>query len=440
MIQRKTPLTIFMSIWVFCVIFFILTRQSPPMKTTEESPLGDQTDSKSPATVPYTHPPTPTFALPSPSLDEPLKPTNDEVTEATVTEVKVTEEHITPASKSPMADQRHPPLDASKVHDQRASLLTGVYGRDPGGFGGCPGLDDPSLQRYAYLQSLPLNILLGANTFNTEGILPTQIKAMTDLILYLHRNASFGASIHESGSSDKTGRVLTEVMRPLFQSMGMPKEEIYITSSQQGPDWNRDKDQRIPLLVDLRNLVISHLWNTSVSYDVLIFFNDVFYCVDDLLELIHQHVIQSADITCAMDWQHTTKFYDLWVARDIMGEMFYPSSVMWGNSVTHFPDHPLSKSRYEQRLPLQVYSCWNGVVVFSAQPFVKEVRFRVPNTTIGECRESEATRVCKGEIIITDALEDESHVTHQIFGRSVGAKSRLFLASTWPITNTQKGL
>ncbi|PRP79025.1 hypothetical protein PROFUN_13186 [Planoprotostelium fungivorum] len=290
-----------------------------------------------------------------------------------------------------ISNTKHPELDTDMVIEQRSALLKKAYGQDPH-IMECLSLDHPSIvKRYGYLRERWMNIMLGGNTFNTEPLLPTQIKAISDLVLFLHRNTSFGISVHESGSKDKTGQVLTDVLVPLAKIMNISHSEIFVTASKEGPDWGKDPDQRIPILVELRNLVISPLWKTTVQYDMLLFFNDIYYCVDDLLELIHQHIKQSADITCAFDWHphYPKKFYDTWVARDLVGNM------IWEHNMPHFGYHPPSQRRYEQRLPIQVYSCWNGMLVFAASPFVKDVKFRNPNTTKGECRESESTRICK---------------------------------------------
>lgn len=120
----------------------------------------------------------------------------------------------------------------------------------------CQSPDSSNIQdRYGYLRSRKYNIMIGGNTHNTEFLLPTQIKAFTALMDFLPES-SFGFSVHESGSTDRTGRVLTEILIPLLQFRKVKSSEIFITTTKEGPKWNADPDKRIPLLVDLRNLVI----------------------------------------------------------------------------------------------------------------------------------------------------------------------------------------
>ena len=76
----------------------------------------------------------------------------------------------------------------------------------------------------------------------------------------------------------------------------------------------------------------------------------VFYCFEDVLELIHQSDIQDADMTCAFDyWEYRFRIYDVWVDRTLSGniirEWFYQGS---------FNFDPPSRSRYEVGLPIQV--------------------------------------------------------------------------------------
>ncbi|PRP79024.1 hypothetical protein PROFUN_13185 [Planoprotostelium fungivorum] len=301
------------------------------------------------------------------------------------------------ATKSEGSSQ---PFSVAEAQAHMISLLTKARdGQAPQMMKCYVEMGDPALEkRYGYLRQKSFKILLGGNTFNTEELLPTQIQSITHLMSFLRSDTiHFGASIHESGSRDKTGKILTDALAPLFRYFGVPDSEIFITTNPVGPDWHRDPDKRIPLLAELRNLVVSHLKTSPVQYDIILFFNDVYYCIDDLLELVHQHFNQQADITCATDWIHKGHFYDTWVARDIEGNSLWT----YMKEPIPFNLHPPSKTRFEQRLPVQVYSCWNGMLIFDAAPFREsKVTFRDADPKKGECRESEASRICKDFWII----------------------------------------
>jgi alpha-1,3-mannosyltransferase len=46
--------------------------------------------------------------------------------------------------------------------------------------------------------------------------------------------------------------------------------------------------------------------------------------MEDILELIHQRLLQKADMTCAMDWIYGgATFYDVWVSRAMNGDQFF---------------------------------------------------------------------------------------------------------------------
>jgi hypothetical protein len=39
----------------------------------------------------------------------------------------------------------------------------------------------------------------------------------------------------------------------------------------------------------------------------------VYFCIDDIQELLYQHQTQSADITCGFDyWEPKLSYYDTW--------------------------------------------------------------------------------------------------------------------------------
>ena len=150
--------------------------------------------------------------------------------------------------------------------------------------------------------------------------------------------------------------------------------------------------------------------NVDIAPDaIIIFINDVAACPDDLLELIHQHKFQQADMVCAMDWLYnappedeeegkaTVTFYDIWVSRAINGDIFFdipPETASWEHSSVLFPTEPVAQAWFKAGLPFQVFSCWNGAVVFKAAPLVDGlVGFRWPNE--GECFQGEPQLFCK---------------------------------------------
>lgn len=56
-------------------------------------------------------------------------------------------------------------------------------------------------------------------------------------------------------------------------------------------------------------------------------------------------------------------FYDTWVARDICGILLRP---FWP-----YVKDANSRDRVALEQPFEVASCWNGVVAFPAQPYIR---------------------------------------------------------------------
>jgi alpha-1,3-mannosyltransferase len=54
-----------------------------------------------------------------------------------------------------------------------------------------------------------------------------------------------------------------------------------------------------------------------------------------------------------------------------------------------FPSDPKDRQRFLKNLPLQVFSCWNGMAILKSKPFGEGVKFRSANETLGECAASE---------------------------------------------------
>ncbi len=52
--------------------------------------------------------------------------------------------------------------------------------------------------------------------------------------------------------------------------------------------------------------------------------------------------------------------------------------------------------RFQQHMPIQVQSCWNGVAILDPAPFYqpKHVRFRMARIAEGECSASECSLIC----------------------------------------------
>ncbi|KFY02891.1 hypothetical protein O988_01842 [Pseudogymnoascus sp. VKM F-3808] len=264
----------------------------------------------------------------------------------------------------------------------------------------CPA---PSTERYDYLRidhgdatavNRKIRYFFALNLRQCVGILPRLLGSIIETVRFLGPE-NCALSIVEGHSDDGTAEVL-EALREDMQNLGL---EFHLHTS----DIDPKQGDRIEGLSGLRNLALEPLTNDTTSHysldTAVIFVNDVAICMEDMLELVHQRVFQKADMTCAMDWSDIEPapiFYDIWIARAMNGDTFWeiPPDGGWRFSSNLFFNHPLSRQRYDEHKPLQVFACWNGAVVFSAKPLIeKNIRFR--KSKAGECYSGEPRLFCK---------------------------------------------
>ena len=154
-----------------------------------------------------------------------------------------------------------------------------------------------------------------------------------------------------------------------------------------------------------------------VVFDQVIFINDVFFCVRDILHLVEHE----ADMACGLDFYPPDKnhpvpctrenagYYDIWVGRDILG-----------NRISMCPPYidqntlPELVDTLSKGIPVPVQCCWNGMVAMNAEPFHRGLRFRhvkvqrgqrqyylksgnarIPSERGEECSASECSILCK---------------------------------------------
>ncbi|CAI7611749.1 unnamed protein product [Penicillium pancosmium] len=204
-------------------------------------------------------------------------------------------------------------------------------------------------------------------------------------------------SIVEGRSTDGTYAVLAGLKQELA-ALGV---RYFLSRSFVSPKANGEN--RITALATLRNLALEPLFQVNDrttwlnKQPKIVFINDVVLCPEDILELLHQHSSQTATMTCAFDWNGGGDlFYDSWVSRSMSGNLFFEvthDAAHWLGDDMFF-DHPASKTRWDQSLPIQVYSCWGGMVTLEAEPFLhKGISFRSSDTD--ECYMGEPMALAK---------------------------------------------
>ncbi|KAI9724926.1 MAG: hypothetical protein M1812_000202 [Candelaria pacifica] len=240
-----------------------------------------------------------------------------------------------------------------------------------------------------------IHYFFALDLFNVLPLLPTLIGSIIQTMRFLGPS-SCALSIVEGRSKDGTPDVLLALQAEL-ESIGV---SYYYSTSDLDPK-HGDKD-RMEALAILRNQALAPLIHspTLYSHDAnIVFLNDVGVCPHDILELLYQHTIQQAYMTCGMDWLgEGESFYDIFVARSLVGETFFQIAQdgEWTYSKNLFLADRTARRKYEGHNPFQVYACWNGGAVMTAAPIMeKRIAFRRNNDAEGECYMGEPTLYCK---------------------------------------------
>ncbi|KAJ5998789.1 hypothetical protein N7451_006599 [Penicillium sp. IBT 35674x] len=265
--------------------------------------------------------------------------------------------------------------------------------------------------------------------YQAVGVLPRLMGSIIEAMQFLGPEYCV-LSIVEGRSIDGTWDILN-ALRDTVEKLGVEfhLEVDGVNPKAKGVD-------RIEALSRLRNMALAPLMcgskaeHTQYAKDsIIIFVNDVALCPEDVLELLFQHVTQSAHMTCAFDWQDSGNcFYDSWVSRSLAGNTFFDiPRDKWDYKDFLFFDDPPSKKRYDAFLPLQVYSCWGGMVTIDAAPFLqRKLKFRASKE--GECYAGEPTLLAKdmwrmgiGKIMAVPAVnvaysDDEARGTKSVRG------------------------
>ena len=204
---------------------------------------------------------------------------------------------------------------------------------------------------------------LTASIVNMEGIIVNFIDEMKKLIYYLGKENVILSIVENGDSTDKTRDYLRVFKTYLDKNKIINK---FILSKEV-----EDKRKKIqpfqkygPLRIEfyslLRNKCLDFIYeipNLNFDNTKIIFFNDIYYKYEDIINLISTNN-EDYDAVCALDFKHN--FYDRWVSIDLDG-----------NSLLKYFPFIVNKEAQDQIInhkPFRVFSCWNGVIVFTASP------------------------------------------------------------------------
>ncbi|KAL8849886.1 MAG: hypothetical protein Q9221_005152 [Calogaya cf. arnoldii] len=303
----------------------------------------------------------------------------------------------TPSSfRPPTVDPKHP---NEKLLDVASHYVGAIIAPEVTTF---PKLDClvPSGDRYKHLRPKDndlneekLKYFFALNLHQCAQLLPQLLGSILDTIKFLGPQ-NCALSIVEGRSNDGT----FETLLLLVEELDRISVKYFLQTDERSPavlggGINR---HRVWALAILRNLALQPLVDLQLGDDTdvtVVFVNDVVICTEDILELIYQRHRQNADMTCAMDWTFPGDrafFYDKWISRGINGDTFFEI----GRYDVIFWNDPETSEKFKAGKPVQVFSCWNGAVTFTAKPIVQQkTKFRA--TPVQECLQGEPQSFCK---------------------------------------------
>ncbi|KAL7415035.1 cryptococcal mannosyltransferase 1-domain-containing protein [Mrakia frigida] len=283
-------------------------------------------------------------------------------------------------------------------------------------------------------------ILITSNFFQTAPLLPDFLATIANLVHYLGPERLV-FSVLEGPSTDGTPDILADIMLPMLLDMGVERKDIHLRLNWPRKNW--EWRNRIEALAELRNEALEPLWKypPPEGWEAVVFLNDVYTSAAHVLELVHLHIEESAGVTCAWDnyyypgsfWHRPRQtFYDAWVARShSSGDTFYAPHKQFSLK-NLFHSSPLEKARYQKGLPLQSMSCWNGIAVLDARPFLEvgkgiPKRRKAPSTSTsaasnGKLVHHPAALAVKKEEENEDDEEERESVPPVRFRKSRGGK------------------
>ena len=219
---------------------------------------------------------------------------------------------------------------------------------------------------------------IAATIHNMEKTIDDFIIEMKKMISYLGKDNIIISIMENGDSTDKTRERLidfmeylneTEIVYRMILDHEINDPRINDTDPFHSLEDNFLSNLRIKFYSELRNRCLDFIYeipNLNFSSTKVIFFNDIIFEYENIINLLSTNN-EDYDAVCGLDFYDC--FYDSWVSIDLSGY-----------SLRH--DFPYFVNKEGQDLvinhkPVRVFSCWNGVMAFTAEPLKdKKIQFR----------------------------------------------------------------
>ncbi|EJD44935.1 hypothetical protein AURDEDRAFT_125002 [Auricularia subglabra TFB-10046 SS5] len=213
------------------------------------------------------------------------------------------------------------------------------------------------------------NVYIVAMFHDNADLIPFWTSQMTRLIYYLGTKHVY-VSIVESYSKDSTAEQL-ERFEERLTVMGVDHTlRLRDTSI---PKKKGSDRRHIRFLSGNRNLAMQPLRDMAGQgrlFDKVLWTNDVFVHAEAVVELLRTRD-GKYDQACGIDFNFFG-LYDMWVLRDRLGGI--------GSSLYPYFFEEVGMRMVMRDEPAPVFSCWNGILAATAEPFVPP-EFRRRNAT-----------------------------------------------------------
>lgn len=209
----------------------------------------------------------------------------------------------------------------------------------------------PRKQGYAKQEKF----FIAAMFYNNEYVIPYWHDTLIKVIHYLGPDNVF-VSVVESHSSDSSPQLLQALDADL-ELLGVPRRILTGDTTVPKPADLRG-NPRIEFLAATRNRALEPL--TEGAYDRVVFSNDIYIEPESFVELLETNN-GNYDMACGLDMGHFGA-YDMWVLRDRQAKL---TSAIW----PYFFDEA-DYQAMQTESPVPVFTCWNGIVVFNADPLL----------------------------------------------------------------------
>ena len=211
-----------------------------------------------------------------------------------------------------------------------------------------------------------------AMVVNMEEILVNYIEEMKKLIYFLGKENVIISIVENGDSKDKTRDYLREFQTYLDKNKIINKFILNKEVEDPRMKLHRFKKYgplRIQFFSILRNKCLDLIYeipNLNFDNTKIIFFNDIYYKYEDIINLISTNN-EDYDAVCALDFEDY--FCDRWVSIDLDGNSLLKNFPFISNKE--------AQDQILNHKPFRVFSCWNGVIVFTASPLKnKTLQFR----------------------------------------------------------------